>query len=423
MSAQFDELNREMQVLRSVDAPWPVKHRAFRQVRDLVDVVDPGADLAKLYQPVLMNLLYIRSGLGYDLGQAQRVAAECVRSALRQEAEAYWRVAQLLGRGDSVPRLAPSFHDLGVLPSMEGNVIYTFRFGLMRELAIELFLTGHSVCQIANGSTRDKMKSLYRSIEEKYGRGPNHRLRVIDVDGGNPGVSVFRALRAGSTICVAAEGRPARRIGRHQGDVAVGFLQRRIAIDGGLLRLASAAGARVLAAVAARSNAELGELSVMPPTRLPRDGASGGTVYRSVMRDMYDFFEGHVKRQPDQWEGLSAFHRLVDLSHTGPMMDNDRWKEYVSYIRQGTNLFRTSRDYVVVSGGDGDYCLDVDRMKAIRVERGLEPLAKALVALTAGDSIGATLASFAVGDRERDIVRVARLASCGLCDVEGDGTN
>lgn len=397
-------LEEALRILRSPGRGWLDKADRFREVPELVQGMDPEFDYRETYESVMLNLLYLRRGLGIDSGAARHVVAKCVRTQVIQEAEFYWRVASLAHHGDGEPWLSPGL----ALPAGEcGVVVYTLKFGMVHHIALDLVLSGRSVCQVV-GSELARHLSWTASALRKCRR--HDRQNMLVVNGDSPGAvtSAYRALNSGAVLVVVGDGRPRRRRGAGRHNVTVDFLGRKIAVDSGFLHIGRKARADICGVMAVRREVGGGELCQGRTMDSAVAGADG-------VQELYDFFEPFVRARSEQWEGVSGIHRLV-ARRQEEAKEGEREESRVRGLAGGRSLRRSSQCCVMMTRDDGSYCVRVDAMKGFRVDSGFEELTRAVVEAEAGRDLMGLLTAVKGEERARRLRWLSKLAGRGLIE-------
>lgn len=231
-----------MGILRSPAGTWAEKDAAFHALLSNIKTADVEVEHQGIHSLIRMNLMVAQPELNLGQADLDRVAVECTRRLHIQEAEFHWRLASLCApnrtRSESWFR-----HALRApcCPPRSGLVIGTIRFGMCRHLVLESFLQGHSAYQIVNDDYFHAMKPVFVKVAERYRIRSDQRFDVINADAPGSGMEIVRALRSGSTICIAMDGTS----GGSRG-VEIDFLGRRVRVKSGMLEIARKVDARIL---------------------------------------------------------------------------------------------------------------------------------------------------------------------------------
>ena len=404
---EISRIEEALRILRSPGRSWSDKSDEFRQLPELLQAMKPEVEYVSVYEPIVMNLLYLRRGLGIDRERARALAAECVRSRLLQEAEFYWRIASLRERGGGEQWLKPSL----VLPrGGPGAVVYSFRFGMMRHLIIDLVLSGYSVCHVLNRDLAGFASWIPSVLKECLPRREGQRLFIIDVDTRGAAAEIFRALRSGVIVFLAGEGRPKRRTGVRKRNVIIDLLESKVTTDGGLLQMARAAGANVNVVTAIREGTGSRVLHRGPIVECSSDRNAVSSP-GAVMQELYNFFEPFILKYTDQWEGITGLHRLVPKEEPAPK------KAPVGGEINASILRRSAKCYVTVARDEGAYCVHVDTMRAFQIDGELERITRAVVELNQGDGVTALLDAVDARTRAAHLLWLGKLAAHGVLEM------
>lgn len=353
-----------------------------------LEKADLEQECPHLFLPVLMNSLAIQ-GAWRGAQSPREQAVQCVKDKIRREAEYFVRVAHLLS--DEAPDTRLWCRNWQSVPLAQlkelgrGLIVCSPRFGLIRHLALEIFLSGHSAVMCvnsANASEWEQMFARLRSRLAKERESDERTLDVINVESANAGRRLSRALRANRIVCILADGSTGSRGPWAEGPrEEVSFLGQRIAVRTGIARLSAATGAPILPLTAVREGTGRGSLhfgeAIIPPAQ--RSVARNGRWPRDTLQQMFSFFEATIRSTPSQWEGIAGFHRLAATGEPAPL----------EVVEQGRPV--TANDYLSASDGkylftkssDGLYAIDCSRMRCYRIPM---PFGAALSRLVASSS-------------------------------------
>lgn len=393
-----------MGILRSPDETWVEKDLAFQHlVADLqtADVVD---EYREIFSLVRMNLML--SGVANIKGRClDVVAAESVRNLRMQEAEFHWRLESLCRPDGKTESWFENPFVVPKAPCGRGMLLGTLRFGMVRHLALEAFLSGESAYQVVNGAYSSCSRTMFSRINSRYRCSPGHRLDVIDIDSASAGIAIVRALRRGGIVCVALEGtRGSNR------SVEVEFLGRQIDVRRGIFELATTAGALVWPVIGIRRGQRSGALHF----RQPLHTADG----REAIGETFRFFERHILEHPSQWEGVANFHNLLAQQRRDERQiagELGATEDLVSMVRAGMDVNCLMDRYAVVEGRRRACCVDTASMRAVEIDEGMEAVTKKLVGGTRErHDTRALLQQLKPGQRGRGAIWLAKLLAHGI---------
>lgn len=320
-----------------------------------------------------MNLLAVFGDV-WRREYVHEVAVRATRGKLWHGWEYYSYVSHLQVDGEPRPRLegVDGEEIRARLEENRGLVVCTCHLGDYRHISTDLALVSiASLMPLDAESFAQYQRTREVELDERFRR----FVRAVNVEEPKGSMALARTLSRNGLLFAYVDGNTGQDgpLGESS-RTEVEFLGYKVRVKNGLLRLAGRFGRPVLPVMAPRVDGAgiLIKGPLLDPGG-PLKGAEQQSFVDGAAATLYRFFEGEIRRWPEQWETACFFHRWRAGAETqaNVLPDATAREEVERDLAAGKVLRMNGRRIVPMGKGDEAIWTDVKTLRAFRAPAGV----------------------------------------------------